>query len=75
MNELENSKSIAKWMEEEEAKCRSKVAVRDVAERIEILDIGDESNDSIQGDMTKHMTTDVHRQLRIAFHARRDSTI
>ncbi|VDO25583.1 Uncharacterized protein BM_BM2634 [Brugia malayi] len=75
MNELENSKSIAKWMEEEEAKCRSKMAVRDVAERIEILETGDEANDSIQGDMTKHMTTDVHRQLRIAFHARRDSTI
>ncbi|VDN84165.1 unnamed protein product, partial [Brugia pahangi] len=74
MNELENSKSIAKWMEEEKAKCPSKMAVRDVAERIEILETGDEANDSIQGDMTKHMTTDV-RQLRIAFHARRDSTI
>ncbi|CAG9535756.1 unnamed protein product [Cercopithifilaria johnstoni] len=80
-NELEISKSTTKRMEEEEVQYGSKEATQTTTvERIKTSDIGEESKDSIQTaekviPEDKYMTSDIRRQLRIAFRAHHNFTI
>lgn len=72
------NESITKKMEDEEIQSQSNVAIK---ERIQISDTEEESTKEMIQTVNKlipkkkSLTPDVHRQLRIAFHTRRDSTI